>query len=539
MTKKKRYALIGAGVFLSIAAVAIWIAAHKFAKSFEPYIRQQAIEYLRTRFDCEVELAALRVNMPNMSALKLFRTRGRGVIVRVDGEGIAMRFEGRRDLPPLFTIKKFGFDVDLGAVLAREKTVRQVTLDGMEIHVPPKGERPKLTKDESLGHSSADTDVIIEYVVINDAKLVLLPKKEGKAPLQFDIHRVHLESAGKDVAMQYDAALTNAKPPGEILSRGTFGPWVAKEPGDTPLAGNYTFDDADLGVFKSIAGILHSTGSFSGTLSSVDVVGNASVPDFRLKISGNRVPLTTRFQVLVDGTNGDTILKPVVARLGATDFTTSGGVIKNEAEHRRAISLHVDMPKGYIQDLLRLAMKGKPFMSGRIRLKTKIDIPPLDGKVKDKLILDGRFDVIDGKFLSSKIQDKIDSLSRRGRGEPKNEAIDEVVSDMNGVFHLEDQVISFKSLRFEVPGAQIELAGAYVFDGPIDFHGAMKLKAKVSETMTGWKRWVLKPIDPFFSREGAGTFLRIKVEGTADDPQFGLDRDRKKAEDHLQLMKPR
>ena len=29
----------------------------------------------------------------------------------------------------------------------------------------------------------------------------------------------------------------------------------------------------------------------------------------------------------------------------------------------------------------------------------------------------------------------------------------------------------------------------------IDFHGTLKLKAKVSETMTGWKRWVLKPID--------------------------------------------
>jgi hypothetical protein len=42
--------------------------------------------------------------------------------------------------------------------------------------------------------------------------------------------------------------------------------------------------------------------------------------------------------------------------------------------------------------------------------------------------------------------------------------------------------------------------------------------------MTGWKRWLLKPVDPFFSKNGAGTFLKIKVEGTADEPKFGLVR---------------
>jgi len=34
-------------------------------------------------------------------------------------------------------------------------------------------------------------------------------------------------------------------------STGSFGPWSADEPGDTPLAGEYTFDDADLGAHGS------------------------------------------------------------------------------------------------------------------------------------------------------------------------------------------------------------------------------------------------------------------------------------------------
>jgi hypothetical protein len=42
--------------------------------------------------------------------------------------------------------------------------------------------------------------------------------------------------------------------------------------------------------------------------------------------------------------------------------------------------------------------------------------------------------------------------------------------------------------------------------------------------MTGWKRWLLKPIDPFFASQGAGTLLHIQVVGTSKDPQFGRDK---------------
>ena len=262
--------------------------------------------------------------------------------------------------------------------------------------------------------------VIIREVAVNNAKLVILPKDKKKFPLQFDIHRLRLWSAGIGIASRYEALLTNPKPPGTILSKGTFGPWKADEPSDTPLSGEYTFEKADLSVFSGIAGILNSTGRFEGNLSAITARGQAVVPDFRLKKSGNPVALSTQFEVLVDGTNGNTILKPVVARR-MTDFTTSGGVIKHEGSQRRAISLDAPMPKGNLRDLLRLAMKGPPFMEGEIFLKTKIDIPPLTGKVREKLELDGQFRILEGKFLRSTIQDQLDNLSRRGQGQPQSE----------------------------------------------------------------------------------------------------------------------
>lgn len=534
-TRKKKW-LIGVGLSLVLVMAALFVAAFFLSKHFEPYIREQAIEYLRRRFDSEVELVGLHVRMPEFSPVRLLLTRGRGAWARVDGENLLMRHKGRRDVPAMFGIRKFSFQVDLGSLFGPQKIVSFVTLDGMEIHVPPKGQRPDLSrgdesKDQLAQSNSPQSTVLIEEVIVRDATLVILPNDKSKVPLHFDIDRLRLESAGLNVAMKYDATLTNPKPPGDIQSQGSFGPWSAEEPGDTPLAGTYSFRNADLGVFPAIAGILNSTGTFEGTLSTLNARGEAAVPDFRLKKSDNPVPLITRFEVLVDGTNGDTILKPVHATLGTTDFTTSGGVIKHKDDPRRTIVLEVSVPRGNLADFLRLAMKGPPLMEGKIVLHSKIDIPPLSGKVKEKLLLDGHFEVLRGKFLRSAIQDQVDALSRRGQGQPQNTEIDEVISLMGGTFKLEDQVMSFNPLSFSVPGAAFDLVGSYdMYRDVLDFHGTMKLQAKVSQTMTGWKRWVLKPADPFFAKEGAGTFLRIKVEGPANQPKFGLDRGHKEPE---------
>jgi len=530
MTARKKKWLIGIAVVVGVGVSALLITAHQMAKRIEPYIRDQAVQYLQQRFDSEVTIGALRVSIPKLSPLHLLRRDMQGAKARVEGERIILRHKGRADIPPMFVMRHFAFEIDLRILFDSPKRVPLVTIDGMEVNVPPKGERPDLGSGGKKGDKKKDdegsegTDVIFDSVIIKNSRLTILPRDRRKTSLQFALHRIHLESAGKNVAMKYDAAITNAKPPGEILSTGTFGPWVAGEPGDSHLAGDYKFDDADLGVFSGIAGILDSTGQFEGTLNSITARGEATVPDFRLKRAGNAVPLKTKFEVLVDGTNGNTVLKPVVGTLGTTTFTTSGGVIRHEADRRKTVSLNVDMPRGNLPDLLTLAMKGETFMEGQIALKTKIDIPPLSGKVREKLLLDGEFDITQGKFLRSTIQDQIDMLSRRGQGQPQNMAIDEVVLAMGGRFRMEDEKITFDTLSFAVPGSGVDLSGTFdVAADMLDFHGTLKLDAKVSQTMTGWKRWVLKPVDPFFSKQGAGTFLRIQVVGSAKKPKFGRD----------------
>ncbi len=521
----KRAWLLALGLCVSLAALAGFISVRIVSQRFEPYIKQQAIEYLKNRFDSDVELAAIHIHLPRNSPVQLLLKRGPSGSARVEGEGLVLRRHGQPDRAALFSIRKFSFAVDLATLFQPARTISLVTLDGVLIRVPPTGadRNHKKVPVSQREQSPSKPAVSIRRVSIRNAVLTILPRQDDRVPLRFDIHQLELE-AQPSGPMKYEAALTNAKPPGEITSRGTFGPWVADEPGETRLSGEYTFKNADLGVFSSIAGMLTSSGTFEGALNAIHARGQAAVPDFRLKMAGNPVPLSTRFEVFVDGTNGNTTLQPVHATIGRSQFTTSGAIIKHEGDRRRSIHLNVSMPSGNLHDLLRLAMKNPALVDGQLLLETNIEIPPLENKVRQKLVLDGRFELSEGKFSKSTVQEQIDMLSRRGQGAPTNAQIDEVVSYMGGEFRLENELLTFRSLIFGVPGAHVQLAGNYNLGTDfLDFHGNLRLRAKVSETMSGWKRWALKPVDPFFAKRGAGTFLLIKVDGSSHHAKFGLD----------------
>jgi hypothetical protein len=48
------------------------------------------------------------------------------------------------------------------------------------------------------------------------------------------------------------------------------------------------------------------------------------------------------------------------------------------------------------------------------------------------------------------------------------------------------------------------------------------MQARLSQTTTGFKSFLLKAVDPFFRKNGK-TVLPIKISGTREHPQFGLD----------------
>jgi hypothetical protein len=515
--------LVRGGIALAVILILLGAAGWYAARHFEPYIREQAVSYLEGRFGPGVELKDLHVSVRFWSPWKPMTAR-----LVLSGESLRLPMPHRPDLPPLIVVSKFSVRTELGELWASPRRIHDVQLRKLEINIPPREDRPAITGKRESSPESAEPGkpvVVVEAIHADDANLQMFPSDPEKEPRLFEIHHLILKGVGAGKPMKYEAVLTNPKPRGVINVSGDFGPWERDDPGQTRISGSYTFRDADMSVFHSIAGMLQSTGKFDGVLERIGVHGEANVPDFRLA-GGNPVPLATKFDSIVDGTSGDTFLEPVRATLGRSSMECRGKIVKPKGAKARSIVLNVSLPKGRIEDLVRLAVKSpKPFLDGEVALKTKLQILPAPGQdLMARLVLDGDFSIEQAHFVGGSVQEKVDELSRRAQGQPKNESIEDVWSAMRGDYHMQDGVIQFSNLAFQAPGAAIHLHGSYGIDSEeIDLHGVARLRAKVSQTMTGWKRIVLKPIDPFFSKNGAGTVLPIQVTGSRKAPKFGLE----------------
>ena len=369
------------------------------------YAHRKLIQALREHYQSDVQARSIRVSLfpPFRATL----------------EDLEFRHHGRRDVPPLIGIRRASASVGIVGLLQSPKRVREVTLEGLQIHVPPRGDRgPEDERASSRPHRQPRSPFVIASIVADGTTLRVLPRKSGKEPLEFDIRRLRLHSVGIDRPMEFDAELRNAKPPGVIRSHGRFGPWAVGEPGDTPVSGDYTFQDADLSVFRGIAGILSSQGSYRGKLERIEVQGATDTPDFMVRISGHPLHLKTEFSATVDGTDGDTYLHPVIAHFLRSTVVANGSIAGTPGMKGKTVALDATVERGRVEDMLRLAVKShQPALTGSISFRSKIVIPPGDVDIADKLYLDGAFGLASGRFTNTDTQKKVATLSRRAQGD--------------------------------------------------------------------------------------------------------------------------
>src|SRR5262249_93059 len=123
---RKRNWLIATAIALALVIVGAFIAASMIAHRFEPMVREQAIRYLRERFQSDGQIATLHINPPKVSTLNLLLRHGRGAMVAVEAGGVSMRFN--HEMPPLFAIQKLNFLIDLGTLFEKHKTVEFISI---------------------------------------------------------------------------------------------------------------------------------------------------------------------------------------------------------------------------------------------------------------------------------------------------------------------------------------------------------------------------------------------------------------------------
>ncbi|QMV18958.1 hypothetical protein GOB94_09955 [Granulicella sp. 5B5] len=510
-------------VAVLVVGMGLLITAEYVAHHAEPLLRHAVIDTLEERFHEPVELDGLTVSV----------VRG----LQVQGHGLRLLPE-QGSHKPLVKIDRFSFHASMDDLLHLRARVNLIHVQGLEMHIPPHSMH---TVVMGKAHKPA-VKLTVGKVVCDDALLVIDTDKPGKEPLEFQINNLVLNDFGADKPFEYQADLINPKPMGRIHAFGNFGPWNAESPRDTAVNGQYTFTHADLSTIKGIKGMLDSTGHFAGVLGNITVDGTTYVPDFALEGRGRALPLKTTFHAFVDGTTGDTTLAPVQAVLGSSAFTASGTVARvklSQGEETNVgtrqnlghdITLTVNMPHGRIEDMLNLAVKAdQPLMRGAMTMQAKLHIPPGKISVADKLQLAGTVTITGVEFTSKPLQDKVDGLSMRAQGKPKDvkdaahDSKAEVASQMTVQFVMGGGMLKAESIQYELPGAHVQMKGVYALNThTFEFDGHVRTDAKASQMVTGWKSALLKPFDPIFAKNGAGLELPISVDGVNGDYKIGL-----------------
>ena len=132
-----------------------------------------------------------------------------------------------------------------------------------------------------------------------------------------------MEPLGRGEVMAYQAVLTNPLPKGSIDTRNVR----------SVAAGGPGEHRADRQVHVRQRRSLDGEGDrwppdgrlakFQGQLDRIAVTGETRTPDFFVKVSGNPVPLETKFEAVVDGTDGDTISNDVSGSFLNTALTAA------------------------------------------------------------------------------------------------------------------------------------------------------------------------------------------------------------------------
>lgn len=504
--RRRRGLVIGAVIFLILAVVGITLLAAHW-----PFTRAALVKTLQGNSGRPVAIRAFRrTYLPHPGCI---------------AEGITVRWNSQDQSSPVITIEKLTVEGSYGAVVTLQKHIDHVLAQGLYIKVPPRRGSGNAQTQSSGG--SQKSKLVIGDVVADGTTVEVDRDEPGEQALKFVAKQLRLGPVAAERPVSFQATVLNPEPPGELRVTGDVGPWKSDHRGQTRVSGTYTFEHANLGVFKAIAGTLFSRGKFDGVLEHVDVQGTTDIPDFEVTRSGHAVHLKSEFHAIVNGVNGDTLLEPVNASFGRTTIVSEGELTGKSGQKGKTLSQEMTVTEGRIQDLLRLFLKSsRPPMTGAISLRAKALLPPENRKFIERLILQGDFGIGGGRFTNTKTQTNVEKLSERARGDKDDDDDPEsVISNLKGHVVLRNGIATLSNISFSVPGALANLAGTYnLINEQVNLSGTLHMDVKPSQATKGIKSVLLKVVDPLFKdkKRPTGGAVPVKITGTYSHPQFGL-----------------
>jgi hypothetical protein len=433
---------------------------------------------------------------------------------------------GSKPPQPIITIQKLTIVSTFAGLFSKPSRIMRIIADGLRVRVPPGG--------ASL-HTEAGSErdqTVIEELRADNALLELASRQAGRPGLFFPIHHVLFRNIGEATKIPFQVSLHFPTPPGEVESSGQLGPWKDDNGTvrSTPISGKYALNRADLGIFKSLGGMISSRGEFSGNLEKLNVAGATDSPNFEVKESGHQFHLSTQFRGILDMKTGDLVLPSLQARLGNTNLFAHASISGSP----KTVDVNITRGQGEIQDLILLFShaRASPLM-GPVVFQTQIVLPSEHRPFKQRVQLTGNFDIARARFTSAKTQRNVDQLSERAAGKKDKEkdhdqdddenGFDRVLTDLKGQVVLKNGVAMFLPVSFAVPGAQADMKGTYsLLDKHVNMRGKLRMLATISQATTGAKSIFLKVLDPFYKKKkkGAGAEVPITMTGTYGHTHF-------------------
>jgi AsmA-like C-terminal region len=478
-----------------------------------PFQQKSVIENLQEAADSQVKVRAFRQTyFPNPGCIL---------------EGVV--FQHQDGSVPLMTVEKLTIRGTYGGTLRRQVSLIQA--EGLHIFIPAFGSGQHF-------HSERST-ITVGEMVANGATLEFASHQPGVPPLRFDIREASLRDVGWNGPFTYRLQVHNPEPPGEVITTGKFGLWNENDPAETPISGDYKFEQADLSVYQGISGLLSSVGKYDGNLSHINISGTTDTPDFEVKSSGHAVHLKTEFNAFVDAMHGDAFLNRVDAHFRSTHVVADGSIAGSATRKGKVALLRLSVRNGRIEDLLGLFVKDRPPMSGLVSSQAKVEIPSGPMPFLRRVKLRGTFGIGGGAFAEPSTQQGVNQLSAGALGEKSTDDPETALTDLTGGVDLDNGIAHFVDLSFGIPGAHARMHGTYgLIDEKVDLRGQMRVQTKISNTTSGPKALLLKIMDPFFKKRKKGEVLPVRISGTFDRPSFGLDLMDKNAQNPPRTIPP-
>jgi AsmA-like C-terminal region len=483
-------------VLVSAAMIVLALSALEYLARNWPFREAAVIQSLEAASSSKVEIGSFRGTYfphPGCTA-----------------RDVVFRHDSRSDIPPLIRIPQLTVRSTFLGML--RKHVSAVRADGMQIYIPSENQQKFMSSRQ----------MVIDDLIANRTSL-----KFGRAknkPLEFSIHWGELHNVGASGGMPFHVRVSNPEPPGEIEASGSFGPWNPGNASQTPVSGHYSFQRADLSVFRGIAGVLSSSGSFDGVLEHIVVLGSTDTSEFTVTSSRHKAELNNRFNAVVNAMNGDVWLQQVDSQFRRTEILASGSIAAQPGRPGKMTTLDLYSKNGRIQDLFLLFITAdRSPMSGITSWRAHVTLPPGRHPFLRKVQLAGEFGIDAGNFTRAQTQQNVNKLSAESRDQDDHDPAT-VLSGLKGHVELKEGTATFSDLSFSVPGAFAEMHGTYeLASHKVDLHGTLKMDSSLSHTAHGPKVVILKLMDPFFKKKPKGSQVPVKITGTYDKPSFGLD----------------